>query len=398
MTTLYSAQYTRDGLGRISQKVETIGGVTATFGYDYDAAGRLSEVSKNSAVTATYTYDANGNRLSGPGLATPPTYDDQDRLLAYAGNTYTYTANGELATKVVGGNTTTYQYDVLGNLRAVTLPGNVQIQYLIDGQNRRIGKRVGGALTQGFLYEDELRIAAELSGANAVVSRFIYASRANVPDYLTKGGVTYRVITDHLGSVRLVVNAASGAVAQRLDYDEFGKVTLDTSPGFQPFGFAGGLYDKDTKLVRFGARDYDAETGRWTLKDPLYFAGRDSNLYAYALGNPITYADPSGLWPKGPVEWAQWLAKNTALQHKEARKKQLEEELKDANCKDREKKQEELNNLNDEIAKLKQELDQLWNPPATPEPTTNNPPGQQGSGSNPLWDWYLKWNDSHQIK
>jgi len=35
-----------------------------------------------------------------------------------------------------------------------------------------------------------------------------------------------------------------------------------TSTGFQPFGFAGGLYDRDTNLVRFGARDYDPETGR----------------------------------------------------------------------------------------------------------------------------------------
>jgi RHS repeat-associated protein len=49
---------------------------------------------------------------------------------------------------------------------------------------------------------------------------------------------------------------------QRIDYDEFGVVTNDNNAGFQPFGFAGGLYDADTKLVRFGARDYDAEAGR----------------------------------------------------------------------------------------------------------------------------------------
>jgi hypothetical protein len=48
-------------------------------------------------------------------------------------------------------------------------------------------------------------------------------------------------------------------VAQRLGYDEFGNVLKNTNLGFQPFGFAGGLYDPDTKLVRFVARDYDAE-------------------------------------------------------------------------------------------------------------------------------------------
>jgi len=52
-----------------------------------------------------------------------------------------------------------------------------------------------------------------------------------------------------------------------MDYDEWGRAVLDTNPGFQPFGFAGGLHDRDTGLVRFGARDYDPETGRWTAKD-----------------------------------------------------------------------------------------------------------------------------------
>jgi RHS repeat-associated protein len=34
-----------------------------------------------------------------------------------------------------------------------------------------------------------------------------------------------------------------------------------------PFGFAGGLQDKDTGLVRFGYRDYDPDVGRWTAKE-----------------------------------------------------------------------------------------------------------------------------------
>jgi RHS repeat-associated protein len=79
-----------------------------------------------------------------------------------------------------------------------------------------------------------------------------------------------------------------------MDYDEWGKVTSDSNPGFQPFGFAGGLYDPDTGLVRFGARDYDAATGRWTAKDPIRFEGGDLNLYAYVSGNPLSYTDPTG--------------------------------------------------------------------------------------------------------
>ena len=72
-----------------------------------------------------------------------------------------------------------------------------------------------------------------------------------MPDYLVKGGVTYRILTDHLGSPRLVVNTADSSIVQRMEYDEFGNVVEDTNPGFQPFGFAGGLYDPDTRRVEF---------------------------------------------------------------------------------------------------------------------------------------------------
>jgi len=91
-----------------------------------------------------------------------------------------------------------------------------------------------------------------------------------------------------------VVDAATGAIAQRIDYDAFGNVLSDSNPGFQPFGFAGGLYGRDTKLTRFGARDYDPEVGRWTAKDSIRFQGTDPNLYGYAFGNPVNFRDESG--------------------------------------------------------------------------------------------------------
>jgi RHS repeat-associated protein len=72
-------------------------------------------------------------------------------------------------------------------------------------------------------------------------------------------------------------------------------VISDTNPTLEiPFGFAGGLHDKDTNLIRFGYRDFDPETGRWTARDPIGFAGGDTNLYGYVQGDPVNWVDPTG--------------------------------------------------------------------------------------------------------
>ncbi|MEZ4726002.1 MAG: RHS repeat-associated core domain-containing protein [Caldilineaceae bacterium] len=296
---LFQTGYARDSLGRITTLTETVEGTTNLYLYSYDAAGRLATVIRNGAQIASYSYDANGNRTttSDSRGTFAGSYDNQDRLLSYGSATYSYSANGELQRKTVAEPVEAPEdsYDEIGTLTRVTLPTGEVITYLIDGKDRRIGKGVNGALQKGWLYEDQLRPAAELDGSGAVVSRFVYATRVNVPDYLVKGGVSYRLVLDHLGSVRLVVNTQTGQVVQRLDYDAWGLVTQDTNPGFQPFGFAGGLYDGQTGLVRFGARDYDSVVGRWTSKDPIGFKGGEPNLYTYSANTPLNLTDPMGL-------------------------------------------------------------------------------------------------------
>jgi RHS repeat-associated protein len=222
-----------------------------------------------------------------------------DKLVSYNGTTYTYTASGQLQSATSAAGTTTYGYDAFGNLISVVLPSGAVIGYVIDGRNRRVGKTVDGQLVAAWLYEDQLRIAAEVdfdaSGNVSQVKRFGYGSKQNAPDLMVmQDGTRYRIITDQVGSPRMVTAETGAAIVARMDYDDFGRVVVNTQPGLVPFGFAGGLYDADTSLSRFGVRDYHSVAGRWTAKDPTRFAGGDTNLYGYVVADPVNRADFNG--------------------------------------------------------------------------------------------------------
>ena len=112
---------------------------------------------------------------------------------------------------------------------------------------------------------------------------------------MVHSGATFYFSYDEVGTLRAVFDAAGHAV-KAVDYDSFGNVISDSNAGFAvPFGFAGGLYDADTKLTRFGFRDYDADVGRWTAKDPIGFAGGNTDLMGYCFSNPTNAYDVLGL-------------------------------------------------------------------------------------------------------
>lgn len=374
-TPLYDVTYGTDGEGRLAQCSEAALGSSHDVRFTYDLVGRLTEVFQDEVMVESYRYDENGNRTSAtsPALGTvAATFDAQDRLLTQGGLTLAWDAAGQLATRTEAGQVTTYDYDVDGNLRGVTLPDGTEIGYVIDPTNRRVGKRVDGSLVRGWLYDGQHRVVAELNPAGQVVSRFIYGARAQVPDAMVRGGSTFQLVTDRVGSVRLVVNASTGAVVQELAYDAFGNVLVDSNPGFTPFGFAGGLHDPDTGLVRFGARDYAPELGRFTAKDPIGFGGDSTNLYLYAGADPVNFIDPSGLGKGRP-----WLYEDCDKWFKEA--------MEEAECLD--------NPLLEKIAEKEYEdcnwiLDNWWWI-ATKEGEAPEEPYRQ-------W-WATNWTHNHEL-
>ncbi|MGG2100806.1 RHS repeat-associated core domain-containing protein [Stenotrophomonas sp. NRRL B-14846] len=161
----------------------------------------------------------------------------------------------------------TFGYDPLGR-RVVRTEGSTTTHYLYDGQNavqETVGSQVNPILTG--LGVDQ-RFARNDSGGRAYY------------------------LTDHLGSTRGLTNGA-GELLQRYDYTPYGQLQASAGSATNPYRYTGREQD-ESGLYYYRARYYSPDMGRFISEDSYGFASGDVNFYAYALGNPISYSDPSG--------------------------------------------------------------------------------------------------------
>ncbi|HWL43191.1 MAG TPA: RHS repeat-associated core domain-containing protein [Ilumatobacter sp.] len=292
--TLYHEVLTRDALGRVTEREVTVDGATTEWEYGYDPAGRLATVTED-GVVREYEYDTNGNLESGPAGA--GTYTGDDRLVSYGPRTYSFDDAGDLTAWTDGDAETQFDYDAAGLLRGLTLDDDTAVSYRYDGAERRVARLVDGVVERAWVYGDGPSPLIELAPNGEIVSRFVYGVTGDTPDYLTVGGEQLVVVSDSMGTPRLVVDP-DGDIVERLDVDELGAVTSDLADwALVPLGFRGGMLDADTELVRFGWRDYDPTTGRFAGRDPILFAGGQANLYQFAAGDPVNRHDPTGAGP-----------------------------------------------------------------------------------------------------
>jgi len=265
----------------------------------------LLTVTKDGSLVEEYRYDGNGNRtyemndfraITGRTF----THSDEDHTLTAGPINYEFDYDDNLTARREGTEITQYRYSSTGELQQVTLPDNTLIEYINDPLGRRIVKKVNGTIEEKYLWLDRTTLLAVYDGSNNLLQRFEYADD-RVPYAMTAGGSIYYLAYDQVGSLRLITDNVGNTV-KRVDYDSFGNIINDSNPSFAiPFGFAGGLHDPDTKLVRFGYRDYMPEIGKWTAKDPILFAGGDSNLYGYVQNDPVNFFDPEGLMSAGQL-------------------------------------------------------------------------------------------------
>ena len=170
----------------------------------------------------------------------------------------------------------------------VILPDGRRIDYVCDPLGRRIAKKVNGVVVEKYLWQGLTRLLAVYDGGNILRQRFDYADE-RMPVAMKMGSATYYLSYDQVGSLRLVADA-SGNVVKRISYDSFGNILEDTNPSLLiPFGFAGGLHDRDTGLVRFGYRAY--------IRHPADIERGQHRRCVRPTRAPLDQADPGRLHP-----------------------------------------------------------------------------------------------------
>ncbi|MBK6695252.1 MAG: hypothetical protein IPG50_24030 [Myxococcales bacterium] len=297
----YSSTLSFDAGSQLTGRVESVNGAAAsTYAYKYDGRGQLVEVKKDNVVVESYAYDVNGNRTSAlvGGNPVTTTYDAQDRIVTRDTTAYTYDAAGFLTQR----GSDTFVYSARGELLSATVGGNT-VTYGYDAGGRRVARTDGSGTTE-YLYSDGSFYVTHSRAPGGMVTEYFYDDAGRLYA-LRRGGTNYLVGTDEVGTPKIVVDAA-GVVALTAEYDAWGVALGGDANTFDiPQGFAGGLRDATTGLVRFGYRDYEPASGRWTARDPMGFSG-GTNLFAYIANAPTLVRDPSGLEPSSEHYWRSY--------------------------------------------------------------------------------------------
>lgn len=304
-TDLLRITIKRDSEGRILRKIETEahGGSKTTYDYVYDDAGRLALVLRNGMETERYEYDKAGRRIAGTSEAfgmRPVTLEYDGMHLTRCGDTtYGYAADGTLRDRHDAGGTTWFLYAGDTGLDGAVLPDGRTFSWQTNGTTGQpLIKHEGDTPVERYRWRDLVRLERHDDLRRGISQHYHYAEGSRLPHAMTEyqGGqsASYTLGYDQVGTLKAVADMDGKLVKQR-QYDSFGNLLYDTTPNwFIPIGFAGGVHDRDTGLVRFGRRDYDPQYGRFVAQDPLGDTGGDHDLYEYCVDDPINAVDPTG--------------------------------------------------------------------------------------------------------
>ncbi len=297
--------------------------------YTYDGLGRPLQTAQQRGIVATGTAQTANLSFDYTGASPRPAHGPGSVSGHPAGTinlTYASDGSGKVQTLVQGSQTRTLGYDWAQRLasvtRTITAGPTTTAGYSYDADGS-LWKRTDPSGTTLYLGNDQILIPAP--GATPLVTRTYTAEGTAVAVRVTtatSGAAGSWITGDVQGTPAQEANWTSGALTRRLA-DPSGQlrngqaipttpqagagtpITLgtDTITGFANLpgqrGFLGNVEDPTSNLDLLGARTYDPSLGIFLQPDPLASPGSIESLSAflYAVGNPVAFSDPTGLWP-----------------------------------------------------------------------------------------------------
>lgn len=354
--TTLATQYDADGRIAGRQSMDSAGTASASEAYEYDASGnvafssgpsggatyyydeldRLTGVSRESRPGESFSYDPAGNRTSASGRTFA--YDQAGRLTGAGSETFEYDNHGNVIRRTGSAGSTSYRWNALQQLTRIDLPGGGFAAYRYDPFGRRIEKNVNGVIT-AYVY-DTSSILLELDATGTPKASFVHGLDIDQPLIMERNGEPHFYSQDAASNVTAITGAA-GATLCTYTYDAFGG-SEPCAGTTNPYTFAAREFDSESGLIFMRARYYDPMLGRFLSPDPaglthLVLSGKNRsaarnllpasasaltgrrtlaalrapqqlNSYAYALNNPLSYRDPSGLSCSVHVQigWQSW--------------------------------------------------------------------------------------------
>ena len=301
--------------GNISEWEWSRGNETNAYSLSYDDLSRItgSRLFINSTLTDALSesginYDSNGNILSlkrtgeDGSASNDLTYHYDGNHLASLSDSgvlsqnYTYDADGNMTFDGRTGLSLTWNN--LGLVEKVSLNDTVLVNYSYLADGTKVSALDGdgdGLLYLGSLIYKKTGDSIELESAGFAGGRFVAMETADGGKVI----VPMIHVTDHLGSVRAVVDGVLGEVVETNDYYPFGsRWDVATSLRDDSNRFRYNSKEEQirfgTPYIDYGARQYDPIIGRWFAQDPLSEKYYGISPYAFCGNNPIRYEDVDG--------------------------------------------------------------------------------------------------------
>jgi RHS repeat-associated protein len=262
--------------------------------FAYDGVNRVTQALHPTASGLggeSFVYDRAGNRKD-PANPSLWTYDANNQIVRGGAVTYTFDADGSLATRSDG---TAFSHDIESRLTQYT-GSSTTASYLYDSVGRRIRKTVNGATTW-FLW-DGTRLVAEYDGSGNRTMRYGYVPGTFAAIQVQDTNGTYYVHSDAVQTPRLLTNS-TGQLVWQARYAAYGAAVVNADVDGNGVAIAynqrlpGQYADSESALSYNYFRYYDPAVGRYAESDPIGLEG-GVNAYAYVDGNPISEIDPLG--------------------------------------------------------------------------------------------------------